>query len=80
MPQYCHQCEVKFACYGGCPKDRFIFTPEGEQGLNYLCSGYKAFFKHINQPMQIMATLLQRGRAPAEIMQWYAQNDLINQQ
>ena len=73
LPQYCHQCEVKFACYGGCPKDRFIFTPDGEQGLNYLCAGYKAFFKHINQPMQIMAKLLRLGRAPAEIM-----NPLLN--
>jgi uncharacterized protein len=75
LPQYCHQCEVKFACYGGCPKDRFISTPDGEQGLNYLCAGYKVFFKHINQPMQIMAKLLRLGRAPAEIMQWYAQHD-----
>lgn len=73
LPQYCHQCEVKFACYGGCPKDRFIAAPDGEQGLNYLCAGYKAFFKHINKPMQIMAALLREGRAPAEIMQWYAQ-------
>ena len=24
-------------------KDRFIKTPEGEAGLNYLCSGLKAF-------------------------------------
>ena len=44
-PKYCQQCEVKFACYGGCPKDRFIKTPDGEDGLNYLCAGYKMFFK-----------------------------------
>lgn len=78
LPHYCQQCEVKFACYGGCPKDRFITTPDGEEGLNYLCAGYKAFFKHIHQPMQIMASLLRNRRAPAEIMQWYAHNDQRN--
>jgi len=69
LPSYCQQCEVKFACYGGCPKDRFINTPEGEPGLNYLCAGYKMFFKHINKPMQMMAKLLRLNRAPSEIMQ-----------
>ncbi len=78
LPTYCQQCEVKFACYGGCPKDRFITTPDGEPGLNYLCEGYKMFFQHINQPMEIMAKLLRANRAPAEIMQWYAHQDKIN--
>jgi uncharacterized protein len=75
LPQYCRECEVKFACNGGCPKDRFIATPDGEPGLNYLCAGYKAFFKHIDRPMRIMAELLQADRAPAEIMAWYAAED-----
>jgi uncharacterized protein len=69
LPRYCRTCEVRFACHGGCPKNRFIETPDGEPGLNYLCAGYKAFFKHIDQPMRIMANLLLQGRAPAEIMQ-----------
>ena len=69
LPQYCQECEVRFACYGGCPKNRFIETPDGEPGLNYLCAGYKAFFTHIDRPMRIMAALLQQERAPAEIMQ-----------
>jgi uncharacterized protein len=75
LPQYCLDCEVKFACNGGCPKDRFISTPDGEPGLNYLCAGYKAFFNHVDRPMRIMAELLQADRAPAEIMTWYAQED-----
>lgn len=75
LPQYCQECEVKFACYGGCPKDRFITTPNGEPGLNYLCQGYKMFFQHIHKPMQRMATLLRNHRAPAEIMQWYQHQD-----
>ena len=39
LPQYCLECDVRFACHGGCPKDRFISTPDGEPGLNYLCAG-----------------------------------------
>jgi uncharacterized protein len=75
LPQYCLDCDVKFACNGGCPKDRFIATPTGEPGLNYLCAGYKLFFHHIDRDMRIMANLLQKNLAPAEIMQLYAAAD-----
>ena len=75
LPKYCRECEVRFACHGGCPKDRFINTPDGEPGLNYLCAGYKIFFNHINEPMQTMSQLLRKNRAPADIMQTYAQQD-----
>jgi uncharacterized protein len=68
LPGYCHKCLVNFACHGGCPKNRFIQTPGGKQGLNYLCTGYKAFFKHIDHHMRTMAGLLHQGRPPAEIM------------
>lgn len=71
LPRYCRECPVLFACHGGCPKDRFIKTPRGEGGLNYLCRGYKAFFKHIDRPMRIMTGFLRENRAPAEIMQIY---------
>jgi uncharacterized protein len=75
LPRYCRDCEVRFACNGGCPRNRFIETPDGEAGLNYLCAGYKLFFNHVNQPMRMMADLLRQNRAPAEIMQWYAAQD-----
>jgi uncharacterized protein len=68
LPAYCRSCDVRFACHGGCPKDRFIRTPDGEAGLNYLCAGYQAFFRHIDAPMRAMSALLRAGRAPAEIM------------
>lgn len=46
LPRYCRECEVRAMCHGGCPKNRFLKTPDGEEGLNYLCSGYKQFFNH----------------------------------
>jgi radical SAM protein with 4Fe4S-binding SPASM domain len=46
LPNYCRKCEYLKYCYGGCPKDRILSTPEGEQGLNYLCGGYKVFYSY----------------------------------
>jgi uncharacterized protein len=74
--QYCRQCEVLFACYGECPRNRFIQTPDGEPGLNYLCAGYKMFFKHIDRPMRIMADLLRRGRYADEVMNLLALDEM----
>lgn len=68
LPRYCRECEVRHLCHGECPKHRFIRTPEGEPGLNYLCRAYKMFFQHSAPAMQRMAELLRVGRAPAEIM------------
>jgi uncharacterized protein len=69
LPRYCRECEVRFICNGGCPKDRFIKTPEGEAGLNYLCAGYRAFFNHIDRPMKMMAGLLHMNQPPARVME-----------
>jgi|GEM_PF-1538311 len=55
-------------CHGECPKHRFIRTPDGDPGLNYLCAAYKRFFNHSAPAMRQMGQLLNRGRAPAEIM------------
>ena len=75
LPRYCLECDVRFACHGGCPKDRFVATPDGEPGLNYLCPSFKTFFHHVDGPMRAMGDLLRRGRAPAEIMRQYAAED-----
>ena len=75
LPDYCLECDVRFACHGGCPKDRFSETPDGEPGLNYLCPGYKDFFHHVDTPMRIMGMLLAQNRAPSEIVQVYAADD-----
>ena len=75
LPHYCRECEVRFICNGGCPKNHLLRTPDGEPGLNYLCEGYKAFFTHVDQPMQIMAAELQAGQPPANIMLHLAKED-----
>jgi uncharacterized protein len=69
LPKYCLVCPVLFACHGECPKNRFITTPEGESGLNYLCAGYKRFFTHIEPAMNTMAGLIRQNRFADEIMQ-----------
>jgi uncharacterized protein len=56
LPRYCLECEVKAMCNGECPKNRFINTPDGEPGLNYLCSGYKTFFKHCQPFVKAIST------------------------
>ena len=75
LPAYCQRCDVRFACNGGCPKDRFLTTPDGERGLHYLCAGYQRFFRHIDEPMRVMATLLRQGSDATGIRDWYAARD-----
>ena len=67
-----------FACNGACPKDRFLKTPDGQPGLNYLCAGFKKFYHHVDPYMRVMASLLQQQRAPAEIMAMVAEQDKAN--
>ena len=69
LPRYCRECDVRFACNGECPKNRFMKTPEGEPGLNYLCTGFRQFFRHVDPAMKIMANLIRQGRLAEEIMQ-----------
>ena len=68
LPEPCRACDVAFACQGECPRNRFGTGPGGGDGLNYLCEDYGHFFRHVTPSMERMADLLQRGRAPAEIM------------
>ena len=68
LPQYCLDCEVRFACNGECPKNRIINTPNGNPGLNYLCAGYRAFFNHIDPAMKLMTRELKQRRPAAGVM------------
>ena len=68
LPRMCRECEVRFACHGECPKHRFLRTQEGEPGLNYLCAGYKEFFRHVAPYMEYMAGELRQQRPAANVM------------
>ncbi|MCK5651466.1 MAG: SPASM domain-containing protein, partial [Gemmatimonadetes bacterium] len=65
LPRYCRECDVLSMCNGGCPKDRIVRTPEGEEGLNYLCPGLKKFFTHSRPVFERLVPLWKAG-APAE--------------
>lgn len=67
LPDYCRRCEVLHACNGECPKNRFLLTPDGAAGLNYLCAGYRAFFNHVDEPMKRMAAFV-RNKQPAALV------------
>ncbi len=70
LPTQCRQCEFKKLCNGECPKNRIIKTSIGESGLNYLCEGYYAFWKHSQPYMEFMANELFFKRAPSNVMDW----------
>ncbi|RLI34063.1 anaerobic sulfatase maturase [Candidatus Bathyarchaeota archaeon] len=75
LPRYCTECKFLFTCHGECPKNRVLNTPDGEPGLNWLCSGLKEFFKHTEEPMKMMADLLRRGRTAPEVMKILAEKE-----
>ena len=62
LPSQCLHCDVADLCFGGCPKDRLlerltaVVTPAGTvpvvERLNYLCSGYRIFFRYFRQQIQ----------------------------
>ncbi|MCM1483171.1 MAG: anaerobic sulfatase-maturation protein [Muribaculaceae bacterium] len=65
----CRQCSYLKACHGECPKNRFAVDPlDGKRGLNYLCGGYRAYFRHVAPYMGFMAAEYRAGRAPARVM------------
>lgn len=61
LPRYCLECEVLDMCNGECPKNRFIMTPTGEPGLNYLCEGYRYFFNHCRPFVNEVARMWRSG-------------------
>ena len=69
LPTQCRQCEWLFACNGECPKNRFARTADNEPGLNYLCKGYRKFFRHVAPYMDFMKEELLHRRPPANVMQ-----------
>jgi len=69
LPRYCRECRFLFECHGECPKNRFLVSPDGEAGLNYLCAGLQAYFAHVEPYMRTMTGLLEQARPASEIME-----------
>ena len=55
LPAVCLACAYTQVCNGECPKNRFLCAPNGQVGLNYLCSGLIKYFRHITPAMNKMA-------------------------
>jgi uncharacterized protein len=64
LPQYCRQCPYLQDCWGECPRNRFLRTPDGEPGLNYLCAGLKQFFAHALPEVERIAVQLRKTPVP----------------
>jgi uncharacterized protein len=69
LPRFCKACEVLEMCNGGCPKDRILRTPDGEEGLNYLCAGYKRFFTYCRPFVTELSVLWQREHPEDQTLQ-----------
>jgi uncharacterized protein len=69
LTRQCQGCEVRAFCHGGCPKDRFALSGDGEAGHNYLCEGLFAFFSHARPALLRMQALIDQGRAPPDAVQ-----------
>lgn len=70
LPKECKKCEWEFACHGECPRTRFIKDVYGNPGKNYLCEGYRMFFRHIAPYMDFMKKEYMNQRPPSNVMQY----------
>jgi uncharacterized protein len=65
LPAYCRKCDFLKDCWGECPKNRLLRTPDGEPGLNYLSPGLKRFFAHVVPTARRLAAQLNSAGAVA---------------
>ena len=64
----CRACPYLRFCNGGCPKDRFGVSADGQPGQYWLCPGLKAFFAHAEPVLEKVMAMSAAGKKPAEIM------------
>ncbi len=70
LPAMCRSCEFLFACHGECPKNRISTSPDGEYGLNYLCPGFKHYYRHVTPFMDHMATQIRNGKSRMSVKRY----------
>ncbi len=64
----CRACPYLRFCNGGCPKDRFGESSDGEDGQYYLCRGLKSFFAQAVPVLEKIIDMSRRGLKPEAIM------------
>ncbi|WP_440876512.1 anaerobic sulfatase maturase [Thalassotalea sp. PLHSN55] len=62
LPKQCRECPHLNLCWGECPKNRLLKTHDGEEGLNYLCSGLTAFYDHSKPILAGIGVLLEKDK------------------
>ena len=65
LPEICRACSWLQVCNGGCPKDRFLLSDDGEPGANYLCAGLRRFFAHAWPMLDMLDAYAGQGLGPA---------------
>lgn len=76
LPKQCRQCDFLWGCNGECPRNRFVKTSEKGRNLNYLCEGYRMFFRHTLPAFDYMKHQLEMELPPAKIMTALASGEL----
>jgi uncharacterized protein len=69
LPRSCRECQLLKACWGGCPKHRFVKTYDDEPDRYYLCEGYKKYFFYIRKYLHGITQLLENGLPASYIME-----------
>ena len=75
LPAKCRVCPHLTLCYGGCPKDRFLFDEEDRTdagngpGRYFLCDGLRLFFDYAVPRLKRAIQLSAARKTPQEIMQ-----------
>ena len=68
LTEECRACPYLRFCNGGCPKDRFGRSAEGQPGQYWLCPGLKAFFAHAQPVLERVMAMSAQGKTSPEIM------------
>ncbi len=68
LTEECKACPYLRFCNGGCPKDRFGLSAEGQPGQYWLCPGLKAFFAHAVPVLERVMAMSAQGKTSPEIM------------
>jgi uncharacterized protein len=69
LPDSCHDCQVLKACWGGCPKHRFVKPYDNGLDRYYLCEGYRKYFLYIRKYLNGIIQLLENGLPASHIME-----------